>query len=234
MTFHPHQKAPLAINFTYNNTKLEVVDTFTLLGINIDTHINWKPHIENIRSKLSKFAYALREIKKTTDIKTALVTYYAYAYAWLSYGVMLWGNSTDASSLFTAQKKLVRTIVNIDQTDSCKPFFFKLKLLTLPCIYILEICKFVRAHEKYFKKQSDRNIGRSLRNENRLLLPTSRLALHSNSPFVMCTKLYNKLPDSIKKEQKNKHFLRKLKNILLKKCYYSIKEYLEDKNIGGI
>ncbi|XP_026330562.1 uncharacterized protein K02A2.6-like, partial [Hyposmocoma kahamanoa] len=54
--------------------------------------IDWKVHTQTICSKLASFTYAL-ELKKTTDLKTALSAYYAYADAWLRYGVVLWGNS---------------------------------------------------------------------------------------------------------------------------------------------
>ncbi|KAG6449746.1 hypothetical protein O3G_MSEX006201 [Manduca sexta] len=100
ITFHPPQKQPLNIDISYKGTTLELVKNVTLLGLDIDSHINWKQHIQ----KISKFTYALYEIKKTTDVKTALSSYYAYAYSWLSYGVILWGNSTDAQILFTLQK----------------------------------------------------------------------------------------------------------------------------------
>lgn len=199
ITFYPYQKSPLEINFTTNGTKIENVKEFTLLGVTIDTNLNWKTHVKNIRSKLSRFAYALREIKKTTDFHTALTTYYAYAYAWLSYGIILWGNSTDTPSLFTLQKKLIRILTNIDQMDSCQPYFKKHQILTLPCIYILEICKFVRNNLTFFTKRGDKHTNRSLRHRNRLMLPTSNMTLHSNSPYVMSIKIYNKIPETLKK-----------------------------------
>ncbi|RVE50524.1 hypothetical protein evm_004853 [Chilo suppressalis] len=118
MSFYPYQKAPININFNFNGTTLEVVDEFCLLGITIDKHLNWKPHIQKVRSKIASFSYAFYEIKRTTNMKTALAMYYAYAYSWLNYGVILWGNSTDASIIFTQQKKLVRILVNIENTDS--------------------------------------------------------------------------------------------------------------------
>lgn len=164
-------------------------------------------------------------------MQTALTTYYAYAYAWLSYGVTLWGNSTGAQTLFTLQKKLVRILVNIEQTDSCKPFFQKHDILTLPCIYILETCKFVRQHEEFYTKREDTQTRYLLRHRSRLNLPSSRLKMHSQSPYVMSIKLYNKLPALIKKEEKNNTFLKKLRIFLLKKSYYSINEYLSDRLI---
>lgn len=229
MTFHPYQKTRILLDFYFKNSKLETVNEFTLLGLVIDTHINWKSHILKTRSKLSKFSYALREIKKTTNIQTALTTYYAYAYAWLSYGVTLWGNSTDAPTLFTLQKKLVRILVNIEQTDSCKPHFQKHNILTLPCIYIFETCKFVRKNQEFYTKREDIQTRYTLRHRSRLNVPSSRLKMHSTSPYVMSTKIYNKLPKLIKEEEKINIFLKKLKLFLINKCYYSINEYLNDR-----
>lgn len=229
MSFHPRQKTPLDITFIYNGAKLETVKEFNLLGLSIDTNLNWKSHIQKIKSKLSKFAYALREIKKTTNLTTALVTYYAYAYAWLNYGVILWGNSTDAPTLFTLQKRLIRILANIDDTDSCKPHFQEHKLLTLPCIYILEMCKFVKNNQKLFTTREQIQTNYTLRHKNRLNLPGSKLKIHSTSTLVMSVKIYNKLPDAIKNEVKFNIFINKLKQLLIRKCYYNVNEYLNDK-----
>ncbi|KAI5632658.1 reverse transcriptase (RNA-dependent DNA polymerase) domain-containing protein [Phthorimaea operculella] len=228
MTFHPHQKRPIQPELVYEGTKIKNVNEFTLLGLEIDTHVTWKPHIKKTRSKLSRFSYALREIKKTTDLDTALTTYYAYAYSWLCYGVILWGNSTDVSDLFTRQKTLIRILANIKNTDSCKPYFAQYKILTLPCIYIMEICKFVRKYKDFFTRRSDLPTKYTFRN-NRLMLPSSRLTLHSTSPYVMAIKVYNKLPKHLQTETKDKLFIRELKTLLLNKCYYSVEEYLIDK-----
>lgn len=229
LTFHPHQKKTLNVNFSFNNHPIESVNEFPLLGLTIDKHINWKSHIQKIKSKLSKFLYAFREIKKTTNLETALVTYYAYAHAWLSYGVIMWGNSTDAPTLFTTQKKLLRILVNIDQTDSCKPHFIKLNILTLPSIYILEICKFAHTHKHFYTTRGDIQTSFTLRHKTRLNLPASRLRIHSSSPLVMSIKIYNKLPEQLRNEKKIHLFTQKLKKLLLRKSYYSVNEYLDDK-----
>ncbi|KAF9814712.1 hypothetical protein SFRURICE_014807, partial [Spodoptera frugiperda] len=134
---------------------LQNVDTFNLLGINIDTHINWKTHIEHIKSKLSKFTYALFQIKCSTNVETALSAYFAYAYSWLRYGIMLWGDSVNIHDLFILQKKCVRIIAHINNQDSCRPYFIKYNLLTLPSIYIYDICKFVFKNKNSFTKVED-------------------------------------------------------------------------------
>lgn len=60
--FRSYKYTPINIDTTYNYTQLETLDTFKLLGITIDTHINWIAHIDFIKSKLSRFTYALFQL----------------------------------------------------------------------------------------------------------------------------------------------------------------------------
>jgi hypothetical protein len=106
MQFRPYNKAPLDINqLIFDNNIIQSVGNFNLLGIVIDTHLNWKQHIQQVKSKLSKFSYALFELRHSTTKEAALSAYYAYAYSQLKYGIILWGNSTNINDLFVMQKK---------------------------------------------------------------------------------------------------------------------------------
>ncbi|KAF9795719.1 hypothetical protein SFRURICE_018847 [Spodoptera frugiperda] len=67
--------------------------------------------------------------------------------------------------------------------------------------------------------------------KNRLNLPTSNLKIHSSGPLIMSIKIYNNLPRMLKDETKTSVFLNKLKTFLHSKCYYSIKEFMDDKTI---
>ena len=143
----------------------------------------------------------------------------------------MWGYSTDALELFTAQKKMIRILVNIQQTDSCKAHFINLNMLTVPCIYILEICKFAHKYKHFYTKREDIQTRYTLRHKTRLNLPTSRLKIHSTSPLVMSIKMYNMLPEAIREEKKLHLFTNKLKKMLISKCYYNVNEYLNDKSL---
>jgi hypothetical protein len=226
MQFRPCQKLQLDINFSFNNIKIDCVPSFSLLGINIDTNINWKCHIQKIKTKLSQFVYALRELKKSTNTETAMTAYYAFAHAWLSYGVTLWGNSTNVQEIFILQKKCVRIISNIKQTESCKPHFQKLKILTLPCIYLLESCKFVKKQPELYTKLGDGPRRYESRYKNNMIQTSSKLKLHSNGPYSMSIRIYNKLPNYIKDEQNYNKFIKSLKTFLKENSFYSVNEYL--------
>lgn len=93
----------------------------------------------------------------------------------------------------------------------------------------MEICKFVRKYNGFFIKRGDKYKDRTVRHKNMLMLPTSRITLHSNSTYVMAVKIYNKIPDSLKDEISDKKFISKIKDILVDKAYYSLNEYMNDK-----
>lgn len=225
MQFKPYQKRPLTLDYAFHKQKLQCVDSHLLLGIYLDTNLNWKEHVSMVSSKLSRFAYALYELKRTTDTKTALNAYYAYAHSRLLYGILLWGNSTDTDQLFRIQKKCIRTIANIKSTESCRSYFVKYKILTLTAIYILECCNFVKKHINKFPNYSR---PKNLRPRERLAMPTSKLQLFKSGPYAMCIKIFNKIPRDIKSEENPRKLKKKLRLLLITKCYYSLDEFLND------
>jgi hypothetical protein len=224
--FKPYQKSALEINYTYKTQKLETVNSITMLGIDIDTHITWKPHIEKLCSRLSSFTYALGRLKRVTNTKIALSAYYAYAQSRLSYGIILWGNCSNIQAVFALQKKCIRIITNIKQTDSCKPHFRDLKIMTVPCLYILEACKFIKKHIELYSPI--KIVRRNNRYQNKLKLPFSKLKLYSSAPHSMLIKIYNHIPNQIKSINKTTIFEKHLKQFLILKSYYSISEFFED------
>jgi hypothetical protein len=229
--FKPTQKAALEMILQINNTIIEEVTEFKLLGITIDTSINWKYHIQSVKNKLSSFIYALSVLKVNTNQKTALSAYFAFAHAWLQYGVILWGASTDVHQLLIQQKKCIRILTNTRVPDSCRPHFIKLKILTLPSIYILEAALFVRKHMNLFKQKVIKSQRRN--KTNQLELPTSTLAMFRNGPYYRCILIANKIPEKIKNETKDELFKRKFKDLLIKRCYYSIDEFLNDTTLSN-
>lgn len=227
--FKPYQKKSLKINYTYENNTIKTVDSATLLGIELDTHINWKPHIQKLSTKLSSFIYALRQLKIVTDFNTALSAYYAYAQSRLAYGIILWGNSTDVDKIFILQKKCIRILTGISNFDSCRPHFKKHSILTLTCLYILECCKFVRKQKHLFSPINTNK--RNNRTQNQLQTHFSKLHLIHTGPHLMVIKIYNNIPNYIKNVQNNIAFIKMLKIHLINKCYYNMNEFFEDVNI---
>jgi hypothetical protein len=54
----------------------------------------------------------------------------------MRYGIVFWGNSSEARKIFLLQKKTVRIIVGMKPREPCRPVFTKLNILTLNIFYL--------------------------------------------------------------------------------------------------
>ena len=67
-----------------------------LLGLTLDNTLSWKKHTEQVVSKTCSTCYALRNIKSVVKQDTLKMIYFAHIHSLLSYGIILWGNSSYA------------------------------------------------------------------------------------------------------------------------------------------
>ena len=229
---HFHQRTQLTnINVSYQGEIVHPVTDTKFLGINIDNKLTWKTHLDYICKRINKSSFALYKLSKIVNKEALLAAYHGFVAPVLRYGIISWGNSVDKESVFKAQKKCVRSMCNIDNTTSCHPYFQSLNILTLPSIYIYELNVFVKLNPNYYKS-AFKSYYRQLRDKKRLEIdiPYGKTALINKSILCMASLIYNKLPDEVKKLPVHQ-FKSKLHKFLVNKCYYNVKEYLQDKNI---
>ncbi|KAJ8709117.1 hypothetical protein PYW07_008943 [Mythimna separata] len=231
MIMHFSQRPSLFSNLDieYNNNKIETANTTKFLGLTIDRNLNWKAHIEALAKKISSAAYALYKLSRTLNIEALLTAYYGLVESVIRYGVIFWGNSTDRDIIFKRQKYCLRSIFNLKTTDSCKNYFTKYRVLTLPSLYILEITMFVKTNPHLFPRMADR-FPRNRRDDSQLCLHTSKTALMRKSVICMAPVIYNKLPKSWK-ELPTPKLKQTMKTFLAQKAYYSITEFINDSMI---
>lgn len=203
------------------------METAKFLGIWLDQHCTWKAHIAQVCDKIDKFVYAIKRLRLRVSIDAALSAYHGYVSSVLAYGLVLWGNSVDIDKAFKVQKKCVRAICGAWSTDSCKPLFKRFNILPLACMYIKDICVFVRQNPQYFKKKSE-VITRHTRHRNQLYIPPCRLGLVKRNVYYHAITIFNKLPDDFKDLPIN-IFKWKLRSWLIDKCFYDIKQFMEYK-----
>jgi hypothetical protein len=227
MEFRSYNTNELNIQLKYDNEYIQNVDSFKILGIILDKHLNFKEHIDYICNRLERYVYALKRIRQTISTESALVAYYGYVSSVISYGLIIWGNSVDMERVFILQKKCIRAINNAWFLDSCKPLFIKMKILPLPSIYIRDICLFVKSHSAWFKLYTDES-RRPPRAQYLDLLhhPPCRTYIYKQSAYNMSIVIYNSLPGNLKKLQGHL-FKKNLTEWLTEKCFYSLKEYLD-------
>lgn len=226
------------INFTYQKDNNEViltsgndiirsVNSTSFLGVKIDSRLNWKTHIDHVSQKVAKYCYALKVIAQNIDIPTAFMAYYAYVQSQIKYGIVFWGNSSEAVRIFVLQKRCIRNILNMKQTETCKQMFIEKRILTLASLYIFEVIIFIKQNINLFVNFNLSHLY-STRNKNNLVNENiiKYSYIQKNVPYSLLG-IYNKLPISIK-NLSNKDIKIKLNQILIEKAYYTIDEFLED------
>lgn len=218
---------PPPVNLVYNNVAIQQEHVTKFLGLTIDHNLSWKYQAEVTCNKLSKSAYALYKLSKIVSRDAVLSAFHGYVMSTLRFGIVFWGNCTEVTTIFKAQKRCLRAMCQLKSTETCKPYFKALKILTLTCLYVYEVAVFVKTNESLFPKAHE-NSSRTIRHPHKLKIESCKTAFKQKSIVVMGPKIYNKLPDNLK-SLNTIQFKRKLYDMLTNKCYYDMKEFFEDK-----
>ena len=139
----------IPLNETYqiifNNNVIERVASTKFLGITVDENLNWKKHILNVSTKVSRSIGIMNRLRYMLPRSTLLTLYYSMIHPHLLYGLIVWGgaNHTALNRLTCLQKKAVRIITNSAYRSPSTPLFKDLKILKLSDMYTLLICLFM-------------------------------------------------------------------------------------------
>ena len=131
----------ITLNFTHINRVKEIV----FLGVVLDEHVTWKPHISRIASKVSKAIGLLCKSRFYISKFSLRTLYYSLVYPYLYHCTIAWGSTypSNLNRLVLLQKRVIR-IINKDAFDAHSgPIFRDLKLLRLDQIYLYQLGKFM-------------------------------------------------------------------------------------------
>lgn len=213
-------------NISFKLEQLDFIDSARFLGITLDSKLQWGAHIETLSYRLSSAIYAIRKIRKLTDVPTARLVYFSYFHSLLSYGLILWGSAADINAVFLLQKRAIRAIYGLRRFDSLRDRFKKINIMTVTCEYIYQIIMYVRRNIHNFAKNNEKH-DYNTRIRNKLSVPLFRLSKVNKSFLGICTSIYNKIPDDIANLNLIK-FKKYVKIKLIKKGYYCLNDYFSD------
>lgn len=199
-------------------------DCVSFLGVRLESSLKWKSQVSQLENKLNKALFAIRTLRRSTDLQTSLIVYHSYFLSLVRYSIIFWGSyKTQIDRIFIKQKEVIRILYNLSYRESCRPHFIRNGLLSVPAIFIYEIISFLKINPNYFDKyKMSHHYG--TRNRNDFQLPPHRLNLFERSPLYKGLKFFNALPNHIKSESTTDGFLKKLKSFLIERCPYRVED----------
>jgi len=123
MRFVTINQSYCALTISHKDKWIDEVVNLKFHGIQIDSLLNWKNHIEQIIPKLSVACYMVRQMYHICNNVTFRSIYFAYFHSNVSYGIILWGNSSDSRKIFTLQKRIIRIMKDAHPRTSYRKLF---------------------------------------------------------------------------------------------------------------
>ena len=185
------------INVTHMSNLILSVGLTKFLGLTLDSFLSWKPHIEQLTSKLNSAYYIIRSLKTLTPLETLHLIYFSNFHSIISYGIIFGGNTGYSNSLFKLQKRVIRTMMNAGNNESCRELFKHLNILPLQSQYILSLSLFVVKNFNVFKPNSMFH-SFNTRHCSDLHQPPVRLTKVQKGVHYSGIKVFNYLPNNIK------------------------------------
>lgn len=120
-----------------NGNSLERVSTTKFLGVTIDDHLTWKPHIHNVAGKIAKSVGIIHKARQVLHRNILLTLYNTFIMPYLLYCNLIWGKvpKTTLWPVLRLQKRAVRLIDNLKYRDSTAASFKKLGILRIPDLH---------------------------------------------------------------------------------------------------
>ena len=110
----------------------ETVNTKSF-GSQIDNHINWKNHTEQVITKSSAACYTI------SVTLTLSYNFTVNIFTFIKYGLIFCSNSSNSRKIFTLHKKIFRIMAGAQLRTSRSSLLKQLETLPVPCQYILSL-----------------------------------------------------------------------------------------------
>jgi len=109
-----NQQNTTSIQVTRRDGPMQEEINVEFLGLQIDTNMKLKTHIECMLPKLKSACYVIICFKHYSTIGTRTMGYQTHFHSAMVFGIIFWGNSIDNNKIFLQQKRIVRTILGFN------------------------------------------------------------------------------------------------------------------------
>ena len=128
-----------------NSKEIDIVNSARVLGIEIDSHLNFHNHVDKIASKVSSKIGFLRRLKPAIPRKQLSLMFHAIINPHFDYCSPVWSGASKTSTdkLFKLQKRGLRMVCDARWDAPTKELFHLVKWVELPQMFLQNDCKMV-------------------------------------------------------------------------------------------
>lgn len=204
----------------FDNIKIDRVMETKYLGLLINHNLNWVPHIEAVKKKVSRFVGVLYRISNFVNVDTKMKIYYAFIHSHITYLNTIWGSAdcTNLKPLQTMQNRSVKLIYNLPRLTPSVGLYLNSTILPIKYLFRFELSLLVfKISNNLIKFKSSFTINSdnhsyTTRFKNNLKCIFSRNNVTKKSIYNLGVRTFNELPVNIKKELKISVFKNELKS----------------------
>ena len=209
-TRQKQQLTSLKLILFIRNKIIEQVTTHKILGIHIDSKLNWQPHIHHLNKRLSKNVYLLAKLRKFVDAEHLKLFYDAHIMSHINYVSTVWDGCSEATfiNINRQHRRAVKLISPIQNTTT------ENKMKHLDILPLTEQMKYNKAtliHKIYYDKTPPYLSHLITKSTNRygsmnLVPPLPRIDIMKTSLSYSGSVVWNDLPDNLKLNMSTKSF----------------------------
>ena len=197
----------------------------SFVGVIIDEHLTWKPHITEVNSVIRKKAGMLFRLRYFVPQRILILLYTSFIQPHVTYGLEVWGNTypTYLNSICITQKMCMRSMTFSEYREPSSPLFYKLGILDIFKLYKLLVCTFIfdLLHQNVSHDLSDyfhivdHEYNTRQKLDKNLTLPRMFTSAGQSSISYTGVKIWNALPNHIKNQTSRTKFTKAMKDHLL-------------------
>ena len=115
---------PASFKIIMNNHNISPEDNLKYLGVLLDNKLSWKPHVQKVKTQLSRACGILSKLKYYTTLPELKVVYNSLIHPYLNYTILNWGCASNATiqPLIKLQNKAIK-IINPTNMGSLEEHF---------------------------------------------------------------------------------------------------------------
>ena len=142
---HPNKQINFDLKIRINGKRLFPSKHIKYLGLQIDDHLSWKTHINDLRNKLSRANSMLAKIRYFVDKHTLRSIYFAIFSSHLTYSCIVWGQNGNhhLNKICSLQRIATRILCFAPFRSSTDSLFPRLNILKFPDLITINNCIFV-------------------------------------------------------------------------------------------